>query len=166
MRGTLWTSLFVVSLTIGSVLAQRAVPPNPSPNAYIVRVRTGYSAGMCGGGYCDTQTIVEPGSIRSISQFASDKKKFPDRTMKSRITKQDWEGLQNFIDAKVLAAFTGRQGCPACADQPESWAELEFSDGTTKSLSYDFSNPPPAISGLLERIKTIGVRSSPNRVPI
>ena len=75
--------------------------------------------------------------------------------MTSRITKQEWEDLQHFIDAKVQAEFTGRVGCPACVDQPESWAQLEFSDGTSKTLSYNFSNPSPAIATLLKKIQAL-----------
>jgi len=161
-----FTLFFIAGLTIGNAFAQRAGQPNPSLKTYIVRVRIAQSSGMCSGGYCDTQTIVEPGAIRSIARSSSDKKEFPDWTRKSGITKQDWEDLQNFIDAKVLAAFTGRKGCPACLDQPESWAELEFSDGTTKSVSYDFSHPPAEIAGLLEKIKAIGAKSKPNAGPI
>jgi hypothetical protein len=160
------TLFFIAGLSVGNAFAQRAGQPNPLLKTYIVRVRIGHSTGMCSGGYCETETIVEPGAIRSIAWSSSDKKKLPDRTRKFGITKPDWEDLQNFIDAKVLAAFTGRKGCPACLDQPESWAVLEFSDGTAKSVSYDFSHPPAEIAGLLEKIKAIGAKSKSSPAPI
>ena len=161
MRAKFLTSFFVVGLAIGSVFAQQAAPPpNSSPDAHIVRVRTGESAGWCVG-YCDHQTTIHPGSIVTVSRSFSEKRKYPEMKMKSAITKQDWEDLQHFIDAKVLAAFTGPIGCPGCVDQPVEWAEVQFSDGTKKSVSYNVGNAPPAIAALLQKIRTIGAKPEP-----
>lgn len=159
---SLWPLLFVVALSDGGLSARQAAPvAKPSLHPSLVRIRIGHSAGMCRGGYCYTETIVEPGWVRSIRASAPDKKKFPDRTVTSRITKQEWEDLQHFIDAKVQAEFTGRVGCPACVDQPESWAQLEFSDGTSKTVSYDFSNPSRAIAALLKKIQALQTKLVP-----
>lgn len=146
-----WIVFFVVALTTDGVDGQPGAPLNPS---YIVRVRTGSYAGMCVG-YCENETTIEAGSIRMLSRSWSDKKKYPDVKTKRRICKRDWEDLQNFISARVLAAFVGRIGCPGCADEVVEWAEVEFRDGTKKSVSYNIGNRPPAIAALLETIQTL-----------
>ena len=139
----------------GTLNAQQAPQPAPSPNAYLVRVRTGSYAGMCIG-YCDHETVIEPGSIRSVSRSFSEKKKYPEVKMKASITKKDWDELKNFLDAKVLAAFSGRIGCPGCVDEMVEWVEVEFSDGTKKAVAYNEGNAPPLIEALLQKIRGIG----------
>lgn len=159
MRRKLWTSFFVVSLTIGNAFAQQvALPPHPSANGQIVRVKTGSYAGMCIG-YCASETIIEPRSIVTISRSFSEKRKYPDLKMKRRITKEDWEDLQRLIDAEVLAALTGPIGCPGCVDEEVEWIEVQFSDGTKKSVSYNAGNAPPAIAVLIQKIRTVGAKS-------
>ena len=76
--------------------------------------------------------------------------------MKASITKKDWDELKNFLDAKVLAAFSGRIGCPGCVDEMVEWVEVEFSDGTKKSVAYNEGNSPPLIAALLQKIRSIG----------
>jgi len=155
IRRKLWLSFFVAGLMAGTLTAQQAPQPAPSPNAYLVRVRTGSYAGMCIG-YCDHETVIEPGSIRSVSRSFSEKKKYPEVKMKTSITKKDWDELKNFLDAKVLAAFSGRIGCPGCVDEMVEWVEVEFSDGTKKSVAYNEGNSPPLIAALLQKIRSIG----------
>jgi hypothetical protein len=155
IRRKLWLSFIVVALMAGTLNAQQAPQPDQSPNAYLVRVRTGSYAGMCIG-YCDHETVIEPGSIRSVSRSFSEKKKYPEVKMKTSITKKDWDELKNFLDAKVLAAFSGRIGCPGCVDEMVEWVEVEFSDGTKKSVAYNEGSAPPLIEALLQKIRGIG----------
>ena len=157
MLRKLWFSFFVAGLMAGIISAQQAPQPSPSPDAHLVRIRTGSYAGMCMG-YCDQETVTEPGSVRSISRAFSDKKKYPEMNLKSSITKKDWDDLKNFLDAKVLAAFTGRIGCPGCADEMVEWVEVEFSDGTKKAVSYNKGSAPPQIAALLQKISGIGAK--------
>ena len=156
LRGRFWTSLFVVGLTTGGVLAQQAPAANPSPNAYIVRIRTGSYAGTCVDYCVHEETTIKPRSIVAVSRSISEKRKYPDVKLKRKITKEDWEGLLHSVDAKVLDAFIGRIGCPGCADELVGWVELQFSDGTMKSVSYNEGDAPPGIAPLLQKIKTIG----------
>jgi hypothetical protein len=160
MRRRLWLSLFAASLMAGTLTAQQAPQADPSPDAHLVRVRMGSYAGMCIG-YCDHETIIEPGSVRSVSRAFSEKKKYPEVSMKSSITKKDWGDLKNFLDAKVLAAFTGGIGCPGCVDEMVVWVEVEFSDGTKKAVAYNEGNAPPPIAALLQKIRAIGAKPTP-----
>lgn len=157
MRRKLWLSLMVAGLMAGTLTAQQAPQAEPSPDAHLVRVRTGSYAGMCIG-YCDHETVIEPGLIRSVSRSFSEKKKYPEVKMKYSITKKDWDELKNFLDAKVLAAFSGRIGCPGCVDEMVEWVEIEFSDGTKKSVAYNEGNAPPLIEALLQKIRGIGAK--------
>lgn len=160
IRKKIGLTLLVAGLMAGILSAQQAPQPDPSPDAHLVRVRTGSYAGMCMG-WCDHETIIEPGSMRSISRAFSEKKKYPEIKLNSSITKKDWDDLKNFIDARVLAAFTGRIGCPGCADEMVEWVEVEFSDGTKKSISYNNGSAPPQIAALQQKIRGIGAKPAP-----
>jgi len=140
---------------------QTSQQPSPDPDAKITRVRIGYSAGMCQG-YCESSTTVEPGLMRSISRSLSDKKHYPEMKSEAAITKADWDDLLHFLDAKVLAAFTGRIGCPGCADQPVQWAEVEYSDGTKLTVSFNRGSAPPEIASLFTKIQNIPTKPLPN----
>ncbi len=160
LRSKLWVTLFTVSLMAGAVRAQQAPQPDPTPGAHLVRLRTGSYAGMCIGS-CDSETIIEPGSMSRISRAFSEKKKYPEMKTKYAITKREWDDLQHSIDANVLAAFTGRIGCPGCADELVEWVEVEFSDGTKKSVSYNEGSAPRPIATLMQKIEAIGTRQKP-----
>jgi hypothetical protein len=137
MRWKLWTWFLSGNLIVGMALAQQTEPPkSPSPDAQIVRVRIGTDCGRCGGRYYASEISFEPALMVSIQRSRWDQKDHPAKKTEYKITKQEWEELQHVIDARVLAAFTGRIGCPGCADEGMEWAEVEFSDGTKKSVSY------------------------------
>lgn len=157
LRTKLWLTLFVAELAVGTLSARQAPQPNPSPEAHLVRVRTGSYAGRCAG-YCASETIIEPGSMQTISRTYSPEENYPDKKTKRAIAKQDWDDLARFINARVLAAFIGRIGCPGCADGGVEWAEVEFSDGTKKSVSYDKDRGPAPITELLQKIESIGTK--------
>jgi hypothetical protein len=157
MRRRLWLSLFATGLMSGTLTAQQAPQADPSPNAHLVRIRTGSYTGMCIG-YCDQETIIEPGTMRSISRSFSENKKYPEVKMKYPITKKDWDELTNFFDERVLAAFSGRIGCPGCVDERVEWVEVEFSDGTKRGVAYNEGNAPPLIAALLQKIRGIGAK--------
>src|SRR5260370_35216593 len=108
MRRRFCTLLFVVGLTIGSALAQQALPPRASPTAHIVRVRTGSYAGMCYGYCVREETAINPGAIVAVSRTFSQKRKYHDENGNRKITKQEWEGLLHSIDAPAHAAFNER----------------------------------------------------------
>jgi hypothetical protein len=153
--------LVVVALLMSSTLcAEQSAPSEPSPGAEIVRVRIGFSSGMCQG-YCDSSTTVEPGWKRTVSRSLSDKKHYPEMKSEWRITREDWEDLKRFLDAKVLAVFTGRIGCPGCADQAVQWAAVEFSDGAKKSVSFNRGEAPPEIAALFSKIQSISAEPPP-----
>jgi len=164
MRWGLWTWFSAGSLLAGIALAQQTEPPkNPSPVAQIVRVRIGSDCGRCGAKYYASETSLEPGLMVSIHRSRGDKQNHPDTKTEYKITKEEWEELQHLIDARVLAAFRGRIGCPACADEGMEWAEVQFSDGTKKSVSYSFGKAPTAIVELLKKIEVIAAKYLPQQ---
>jgi hypothetical protein len=154
----------VAGLTIGGALAKQTPPQSASPKGHIVRIRTGSYAGFCNP-CAASETIVEPRSITTISRSFSDKRTYPDVKLKRKITKEDWEDLQHSIDARVLGTFIGRMGCPGCADELVEWVEVQFSDGTKKSVSYNEGGAPLAIAALVQKIKTIGESRLPQQKP-
>lgn len=61
----------------------------------------------------------------------------------------------------MLADFNGPIGCPGCVDQPIGWAEVDFSDGTKKSVSYNLGSTPASVSALIRKIGNAGMKSVP-----
>src|SRR5207302_3458233 len=141
----------IATAMAGGLFAQQAHPPTTSPqSARIVRVRTGTSCGMCSGPYYESETSVGPGLMVTIHRSRADKKNYPDLKTKYRIARQDWEELQQAIDVRVLAALTGSVGCPGCLDERREWLEVQFGDGTKRSISYNSGSAPPAIAEVLK----------------
>jgi hypothetical protein len=80
-------------------------------------------------------------------------------TMRYKVKKEDWKELKRSIDARVLAALNGDLDCPGCADQPVEWAEVQFSDGTKRSVSYYAGSVSEPIADLLQRIRAMAEQS-------
>ena len=156
------STLLLPALLLSSVaLAQQSAPqPHPAPDAHILRVRIRFSSGRCQG-YCDSSTTVEQGWKRTISRSLSDRKHYPDMKSEWRISKEDWDDLLRFLDAKVLALFNGPIGCPGCADQPVQSAEVEYTDGTKLTVSFNQGEAPPEIAALFSKIQAISAEPPP-----
>lgn len=170
LRNSWW--LIFVGLAVGLAFTQQASPPpNSAPPAHVVRISRGSTSGMSGGG---EKLVIEPAFIRWDRDPSSDwqSRGIPAEKRTCKITRREWETLRNSIDAKMLAAFTGIKTCRPCIDLPETWAAIEFSDGTKKAVDYDFSHPPPEIAALLREIEPIAAKCpsltvfSPGNTPI
>ena len=163
MRWWLWTSLLVFGLTVGRVFAQDAARPvAPALDVRVVRVRVVHTVGMCGGyGHCNAITTISPSFISRESKDSGDKQKFPNRRTKRAITRQDWESLLRAIDKESLKAIPQTTGCRSCIDLPDTWLEVNLSDGTHISVSFDPESPPPPVATLLREIETIDAKSKP-----
>jgi hypothetical protein len=161
MERQVWTWCCIIGLTTGISAQQAAQRPNPAPNVRIVRVPTGISCGWCTGNYDEHETTIEAGAIVRLSRSSSDRKVYPDIETKYKIRKRDWADLQRLIDARMLAAFTDQQGCPGCADEPVVWVEVQFSDGTKKSVAYIQGETASPITALLQKITAIQLKTQP-----
>lgn len=152
LQQNLEVALFV-AVVIGSAGAQK-VATGQNPATPIVRISRGSSWGMSSS---SSFLVIEPGSIHCESHPAYDwtVKGIPDDQRTCRITKRDWEGLRASIEETTLGLFGDRKTCLACADQADTWVGIEFSDGTKKAASYDFSHPPTLLASLLRKIDTI-----------
>jgi hypothetical protein len=155
-----WRLSILAGLLTGAIWAQESLP-KPAANAGIVRVRIGNSCGWCTEGYNEIETTVEPGRIVIANRSDSDKKKYPDLTQEYQITRPDWRDLQRLIDTKVLAEFSKPStGCPGCADEPIAWAQLEFNDGTKKSVAYVNGADPSPLVELRQKIAAIEMKAT------
>ena len=130
--------LFLVVAT--NVFAQVAAPTHESSaEVRVVRVQMGYICGWCGGaGYRSDLTTVERSFIVREMADAEDPKKFPRRKERRTISKREWETLVRSIDAKALRAVPQDGICRPCIDQPDSWVEIAYSDGSKVSVHYDW----------------------------
>ena len=152
----------VVCVAVSFTFAQQS-PPSSSASSpvHVVRIVVGYSSGLSG--YYG-ETTVEARSMRSVSHCPKgspaevlQRQRIPSRAEKCSPITNDWQGLQELFDSRMLAAFTGRTSCPACVDQPENWVWLYLSDGTNKFVLYNPSNPGTEVGALLKRINAISL---------
>jgi hypothetical protein len=143
----------VVAVLIAAGWAQESLP---KPALQLVRVRIGNSCGWCTEGYNDTETTVEPQRIVNVNRAYSKKKKYPDRIYEYTITEKEWHDLQLLIEARVLDVLAKpTTGCPGCADEPTTWTELQFGDGSKKSAAYNAGAEPAPIVELKQQIGKI-----------
>jgi hypothetical protein len=94
-------------------------------------------------------------------QRAPDKKKYPELRTKRKITKEDWDELQRAIDPVGLFALPDRIASPGSADELVEWIEVEFSDGSKKSVAYNQGSTPQAIAKAMQKINLIETKPSP-----
>jgi len=122
----------------------------------IVRVRTGH---ICGWRttYNESEVILEGEWMTTVSRSGTSDNSGV--TMRYKVKKEDWEEFRRSIDARVLAALTGGLDCPGCADQPVEWVEVQFSDGTKRSVSYNAGSVSEPIADLLQKIRAIAEKS-------
>lgn len=140
---TIWNTAIVLTFAVTGAFGQQAA----HSEAHVVRVQTGSSYGLSGGGGYVT---VEPGSIHSVSFWEHESR--PIQNVRSRISQKDWQLLLASIDLKAITALPSPSQCLACVDLPETYASFEFSDGTKKRVDYNRSNPPAALKSVLREL--------------
>lgn len=141
---------FFGMLVISNVFAQSAAPaPHPSSEARVVRVQIGYICGWCGGlAYRTDLLTVERTFVRHELTDSTNTKKLPNRRERRAITRREWETLVRSIDANALRAVPQEKGCRPCIDQPDSWAAVEYSDGSQISVHYWPGRQPAPVKAL------------------
>jgi hypothetical protein len=159
LRGVAWILCFVGLMPNGAFARKGAPQDSPISTGQVVRIRTGSYAGMCRG-YCDSETTIEPGTIRSVSRSFAEKKKYPDVETTRTISKADWNDLQQAVNRSVVTALTGRIGCPGCADEQVEWVEVQFSNRTKKGVAYNMGQGPAAVAVFLQAIKAVESRGT------
>jgi hypothetical protein len=147
------TPFFIAALIIAgmitSAFAQTPSPPaTPGAKVRVIRVRTGYSCGMCGGlFYHTTTTTVEPSFLLWQGMYSPNPKKLSNKKAKVAITRQDWKNLLRSIDVIALRALPPR-GCGSCIDLPESWFAVEYSDGSKIAVTYGPTDIPKPVAAI------------------
>jgi hypothetical protein len=144
-------SFLLVSLTAGTVFAQSQ---SHSSGSEIIRIRAITGAGMCYG-YCVEELTIQEGRSRLRRRANEKNRKYPDLEAKRKLAKQEWDELERSVDPETKAAMVGRIGCPGCADQVIVTIELQFKDGSKKSVTYNLGEEPPAISKTLKCIDAL-----------
>jgi hypothetical protein len=126
-------SFLLAGLMSGTMFAQSQ---SHSPGAQIIRVRAITGAGMCIG-YCIEELTIQKGRSRLLERPNEENRKYPDLKAKRKLTKQEWHELERSVDPEAKAAMVGPIGCPGCVDQVMVAIEIQFKDGSKKSLTYN-----------------------------
>lgn len=124
------------------------------PASNIVRVRFTESAGMCIG-YCVEELTIRRNWSALAVRPNEKSGKYPELKAKRKLGKEEWTELERSIDAYAESALVGPIGCPGCVDQVVGSIEVHFGSGAKKSVTYNYGEAPPAISGMLRSMEAI-----------
>jgi len=145
-----------------ALLAMLAITPAAAqqPSNEIVRIRIGDACGMCSGKYSMSVTSIEGTRVTQtlIERGDEDTVRHRPKTERHRISQQDWDALRQSIDSTTLAGFVGTIGCPGCTDSSVEWAEVDFADGSKRSVEFDTGAGPPAVTKLIARVEALAPR--------
>ena len=154
-----WRLSILAGLLTGAIWAQESLP-KPAANARIVRVRIGNSCGWRTEGYNEIETTVEPGRIVIAKLSDSDKKKYPDLTQEYQITRRGLAGPpasdRHKSFSRVLQTIDRLSGMR----RRIAWAQLEFNDGTKKSVAYVNGADPSPLVELRQKIAAIEMKAT------
>jgi hypothetical protein len=130
----------------------RAVDPPAAEmtEAIVTRVVVEEACGFCSGEYYMNQVILTPKTLVRIL-WARRGPKWNVTTQRT-LTREEWIRVTSLLDANTLATFKGPIGCPGCVDQPTDGVEVDFSDGTTKSVLYSVGEGPAAAKAFVALI--------------
>lgn len=107
-------------------------------NGTIARVKSGQSFGMCMG-KCYNELIVETNSV-ILKQIERKERGGEAKTMEHRDNTR-WSEIIADLDNFPKSAFLQldeQYGCPDCADGGAEWLEIQFTDGKTKHVKFEY----------------------------
>ncbi len=147
----IFRSFLMASLMSATMFAQT---PSHSSGAEIIRIRAITGAGMCVG-YCVEVLTIQEGRTKLRRRPNEKSRKYPDLEAKRKLAKQEWDDLERSVDSEAKAAMVGPIGCPGCVDQVMMTIEVQFEDGSKKSVTYNLGEEPPAIMKMLKCIDAV-----------
>jgi hypothetical protein len=146
-----------LALTL-SACASSAAPPTS-----VSRVVSTTSFGMCVG-YCTTRLEITEGEAVLIRE-ARGGRGAPNPSLQPRrfstpLTANEWQEIQRLAAATDLTTVPDVVGCPDCADGGAEGLTIEGPSGA-ESVSLEFRAPLPAAQPLLDRVRALRDRLTP-----
>lgn len=123
-------------------------------NDSIVRLKSGQSFGMCMG-KCYNELIVENNSVTlkqiELKERGGNKETIQhrDNTHLNRIIAE----LEDFPKEKFLK-LDEQYGCPDCADGGAEWLEVQFTDGATHHVKFEYGSAPEGFEEIISSLRT------------
>jgi len=123
-------------------------------NDSIVRLKSGQSFGMCMG-KCYNELIVENNSVTlkqiELKERGGNKETIQhrDNTHLNRIIAE----LGDFPKEKFLK-LDEQYGCPDCADGGAEWLEVQFTDGTSHHVKFEYGSAPEGFEEIISSLRT------------
>ena len=147
-----------ISWVILLVIIAWTIPGTPQPPpkgaARVVSIEQTISSGMCIG-YCIFELRITGTKVTYRERpFPENRKSIPDKRIKDKITKEEWDQLLGSFDIAGFRSMPDTIGCPGCVDEPIQTIEISFSDGSKKSV---FSNAGglPGITDLTAKLDSL-----------
>jgi hypothetical protein len=153
---------FIASTILALTLAACASPAAPSAGS-VTRVVSTTSFGMCVG-YCTTRLEITEGQAVLIREArggrgAPNPAQTPQR-FTAQLTPAEWQEIQRLAANVDMDALPDVVGCPDCADGGAEGLTIE-GPGGAESVSFDFRAPLPQAQQLLDRIRALRDRLTP-----
>ena len=120
----------------------------------VLAMQSGTSFGFCPPtSYCATTLELTPSSAVLIKTSRA----HGDLRRPGTLTTTEWADLVAGVDEEALRALPAVIGCPDCADGGAEWIEVTTADWT-KRVTFEHGQAPPALQGLMERVRRIRSR--------
>jgi hypothetical protein len=121
----------------------------------IVRVKHGFSFGMCNG-YCykeNTYTFAD--FIHYEKAFGrTNPIDFPDKIDSNASSSEEWKALVTKIDLEKFYTEQEMIGCPDCADGGSEWIEIATSDKVYR-VTFEFGKPSEGLKAIYSVLRKL-----------
>ena len=118
----------------------------------VTRISRGTSFGECIG-YCRTQLDVTPTQV-TVTQLSWDPHS-PPLVSNGPSSGQTWTELTGAFAGSGFQGLQATYGCPDCADGGAEWVEVEFDDGASKRVTFEYGHAPQALQPAVDELRRI-----------
>ena len=131
----------------------------------ILKIQYGTSYGNCMG-YCWNQYTLDGKTINENRKATGrgDRSQYPEINESLDLKESDWEELVKTIDQQKIMEMAETIGCPDCNDKGAEWISVEFSDGTTKKVTFEAGANLPEVKDAIVLVKKFSINYFPKKI--
>jgi hypothetical protein len=140
------------SLLVVGLLAPATCGSPSNSSAEPVAFKSVVSFGFCApAAYCTSRLDLSEG--RAVLTYESRER--PPQVHRRDLQSGEWQRLVAALDATRLRALPGRIGCPDCADGGAETLTVEFTDGPSSSVTFEYGQDVTGIEAVQAQIRNI-----------
>jgi hypothetical protein len=130
----------------------------------VIKVSSTTSFGMCAG-YCKTRLEIAPDQavLTQEGWERGEGESPPARALVIALSAQEWQEIADAAAAARIEGLPETIGCPDCADGGAESLTIE-SAGRSKTITFDHGAEIEEAHALLERVRTLRARLTPQEL--